>query len=58
MKDLKVRYPQVQLTDELFVGEGGNVIDSFVSKVQSAWSPATAGEGRHPKWLVAAWQVN
>jgi hypothetical protein len=28
--DFKKRYPEFQLADELFVREGGNVIDSFV----------------------------
>lgn len=27
-------YPSVQLEDALFVGEGGNVIDSFVGRMQ------------------------
>jgi hypothetical protein len=32
MEDYKVSYPQVQLVNELFVGEGGNIIDSFIGK--------------------------
>jgi hypothetical protein len=32
IENFKVNYPHVQLADELFVGEGGNVIDSFISK--------------------------
>jgi hypothetical protein len=31
--DFKQEYPEVQLADDLFLGEGGNVIDSFVGKV-------------------------
>jgi hypothetical protein len=31
--DFKKAYPEVQLGDELFHGEGGNVVDSFVGQV-------------------------
>jgi transcriptional regulator GlxA family with amidase domain len=31
--EFKKAYPEVQLGDELFLGEEGNVIDSFVGKV-------------------------
>ena len=30
--EFKATYPSVQLADELFVGEGENVIDSFVGR--------------------------
>ena len=30
--EFKSAYPSVQLEDALFVGEGGNVIDSFVGR--------------------------
>ena len=30
--DFKERYPAFQLADELFVGEEGNVVDSFVGR--------------------------
>lgn len=30
--EFKSTYPSVPLVDQLFVGEGGNVIDSFVGK--------------------------
>jgi hypothetical protein len=33
--DFKQEYPEVQLEDDLFLGEEGNVIDSFVGKVYS-----------------------
>jgi hypothetical protein len=32
LKDFKQKYPRVELTDELFVGEGANVIDAFVGR--------------------------
>jgi hypothetical protein len=31
--DFKQEYPEVHLADDLFLREGGNVIDSFVGKV-------------------------
>jgi hypothetical protein len=31
--DFKQEYPEVQLGDDLFLGEGGNVSNSFVGKV-------------------------
>jgi transcriptional regulator GlxA family with amidase domain len=31
--DFKIAYPNTQLRDELFLEEGGNVVDSFVGKV-------------------------
>jgi hypothetical protein len=33
VEDFKVAYPDIQLEDELFLGEEGNVVDSFVGKV-------------------------
>jgi hypothetical protein len=33
LDDFKKAYPEVQLGDELFHGEGGNVVDSFVGQV-------------------------
>lgn len=32
VEEFKQRHPTVELADELFVGEGGNVIDSFLGK--------------------------
>jgi len=32
VEDFKDRYPVFQLTDELFVGEEGSVVDSFVGR--------------------------
>jgi hypothetical protein len=32
LEDFKQQYPHVELADELFVGEGGNVIDAFVGR--------------------------
>ena len=32
LQEFKKSYPEVQLEDELFLGEGGNVIDSFVGQ--------------------------
>jgi hypothetical protein len=31
--DFKLAYPAVQVGDALFLGEGGNVVDSFIRKV-------------------------
>jgi hypothetical protein len=31
--EFKLACPEVQLTDDLFLGEGGNVVDSFIGKV-------------------------
>jgi hypothetical protein len=31
--EFKAAYPQVQLTDKLFLGGEGNVVDSFIGKV-------------------------
>jgi hypothetical protein len=33
VQEFKAAYLDVQLTDELFLGEKGNVIDSFVGQV-------------------------
>jgi hypothetical protein len=33
VEDFKVAYPDIQLEDELFLGEEGNVVDSFIGKV-------------------------
>jgi hypothetical protein len=33
LDDFKIAYPEVQLRDELFRGEGGNVVDSFAGQV-------------------------
>ena len=32
VEDFKNQFPDVELADDLFVGEGGNVIDAFVGK--------------------------
>jgi hypothetical protein len=32
LQEFKQCYPQVQLVDELFVGEGGSVVDSFLGR--------------------------
>ena len=32
LEDFKLRYPVMTLEDELFVGEGGNVVDTFVGR--------------------------
>jgi hypothetical protein len=32
LQEFKQRYPQVQLAGELFVGEGGSVVDSFLRR--------------------------
>jgi hypothetical protein len=32
LEEFKQQYPHIQLADELFVGEGGNVIDSFLGR--------------------------
>ena len=32
LEDFKLRYPAMTLEDELFVGEGGNVVDTFVGR--------------------------
>jgi hypothetical protein len=37
--DFKLAYPEVQLED-LFLGEEGNVVDSFVGKVYQRRRPA------------------
>jgi hypothetical protein len=35
LEDFKSLFPRVELTDELFVGEGGNVVDAFVGRQYS-----------------------
>ena len=40
-------YPDFQLEDALFLGEGGNVIDTFVGKVYQHRRPA-AGAKKTP----------
>jgi hypothetical protein len=32
LEDFKLRYPAMTLEDELFVVEGGNVVDTFVGR--------------------------
>jgi hypothetical protein len=32
LEEFKQQYPHIQLADELFVEEGGNVIDSFLGR--------------------------
>jgi hypothetical protein len=39
LDEFKKAYPKVQLEDELFVGEGGNVVDSFIDKVYQRRNP-------------------
>jgi hypothetical protein len=39
LDEFKKAYPEVQLEDELFVGEGGNVVDSFIDKVYQRRNP-------------------
>jgi hypothetical protein len=39
LEDFKKAYPEVQLEDELFVGEEGNVVDSFIGKVYQRKKP-------------------
>jgi hypothetical protein len=31
--DFKLSYPAIQLEDVMFLGEGGNIMDSFIGKV-------------------------
>jgi hypothetical protein len=38
--DFKIAYPAVQLEYKLFLGEEGNVVDSFVTKVYKRRRPA------------------
>jgi hypothetical protein len=45
LEEFKVRYPQVQLADELFVGEEGNVIDAFLGRKYFRRKRHTAREG-------------
>jgi hypothetical protein len=39
LEEFKRAYPEVQLEDELFVGEEGNVVDSFIGKVYQRKKP-------------------
>jgi hypothetical protein len=39
LKEFKKAYPEVQLEDELFVEEEGNVVDSFIGKVYQRRKP-------------------
>jgi hypothetical protein len=49
LEEFKVRYPQVQLADELFVGEEGNVIDAFLGRKYFRSKHHTAREGEAAK---------
>jgi hypothetical protein len=40
LANFKLTYPEVQLQDDLFLREGGNVIDSFIGKVYQRRRPA------------------
>jgi hypothetical protein len=44
IKDFKSLFPQVELADELFVDEGGNVVDTFVGR----WYSRHAKRGAAP----------
>jgi hypothetical protein len=39
LEEFKVQFPRVELTDELFVGEGGNVVNAFVGRQYSQRAP-------------------
>jgi hypothetical protein len=39
LEEFRKAYPEVQLEDELFVGEGGNVVDSFIGKIYQRRKP-------------------
>jgi hypothetical protein len=39
LEEFKVQFPHVELTDELFVSEGGNVVDAFVGRQYSRRAP-------------------
>jgi hypothetical protein len=48
LEEFKIRYSEVQLADELFVGEEGNVIDAFLGRKYFRRKRHTA-KGRAPK---------
>jgi hypothetical protein len=37
--DFKLSYPAIQLEDVMFLGEGGNIMDSFIGKVYQRRRP-------------------
>jgi hypothetical protein len=49
LEEFKIRYPEVQLADELFVGEEGNVIDTFLGRKYFRCKHHTAKEGEAAK---------
>jgi hypothetical protein len=45
LEDFKQQFPRVELTGELFVSEGGNVVDTFVG-LKYQWRPRVQQEGK------------
>jgi hypothetical protein len=45
LEDFKQQFPHVELTGELFVSEGGNVVDAFVG-LKYQWRPRVQQEGK------------
>jgi hypothetical protein len=47
LEDFKQQFPHVELIDELFVSEGGNVVDAFVGLKYRRRPRVQQEEGKH-----------